>query len=201
MVSELKAQLGAQIPRLRILREKKAEDPGTLAGSSFDLVENYFENSINDIDAPDDISVVVTEATTSGSLFTRYTQHSTGTRGTRASSKNRRREERKRARGKKGTIYEEEYLINSIIRLMQRVQDIREEVMKLIVALMMIDKRREAEEIQKNFAGLVENIRTCTPEVSTEPMVSSRMSGDGETPSVTLNFAVTDVFKGSQLLV
>ena len=73
--------------------------------------------------------------------------------------------------------------------------------MQLIVALMMIDKRREAEEIQKNFAGLVENIRTCAPEVSTESMLSSRMSGDGETPSVTLNFAVTDVFKGSQLLV
>jgi elongator complex protein 1 len=29
LVSELKAQLGAQVPRLRILREKKAEDPGT----------------------------------------------------------------------------------------------------------------------------------------------------------------------------
>jgi hypothetical protein len=28
LVSELKAQLNAQIPRLRILREKKAEDPG-----------------------------------------------------------------------------------------------------------------------------------------------------------------------------
>lgn len=156
---------------------------------------------MNEIDAPDDISVVVTEATTSGSLFTRYTQQSTGTRGTRTSSKNRRREERKRARGKKGTIYEEEYLINSIIRLMQRVQDIREEVMQLIVALMMIDKRREAEEIQKNFSSLVENIRSCAPELNSEPMMSSRMSGDGETPSVTLNFAVTDVFKGSQLLV
>jgi elongator complex protein 1 len=193
--------LGAQIPRLRILREKKAEDPGTSAFSSVDSVENYFENSLSEIDAPDDISVIVTEATTSGSLFTRYTQQSTGTRGTRATSKNRRREERKRARGKKGTIYEEEYLVNSVIRLMQRVQDIREEVMQLIVALMMIDKRREAEEIQRNFAGLVEDIRSCAVEVSSEPMMSSRMSGDGETPSVTLNFALTEVFKGSQLLV
>jgi elongator complex protein 1 len=30
LVSELKAQLNAQVPRLRILREKKAEDPGTV---------------------------------------------------------------------------------------------------------------------------------------------------------------------------
>lgn len=73
--------------------------------------------------------------------------------------------------------------------------------MQLIVALMMIDKRREAEEIQRNFAGLVEDIRSCAVEVSSEPMMSSRMSGDGETPSVTLNFALTEVFKGSQLLV
>lgn len=84
---------------------------------------------------------------------------------------------------------------------MQRVQDIRDEVMQLIVALMMIDKRREAEEIQKNFTGLVDNIRSCAPEVSSEPMMSSRVSGDGESPKITLNFAVTDVFKGSQLLV
>lgn len=145
--------------------------------------------------------MVITEATTSGSLFTRYTQQSTGTRGTRASSKNRRREERKRARGKKGTIYEEEYLVNSVIRLMQRVQDIREEVMQLIVALMMIDKRREAEEIQKSFAGLVEDIRNCAPEVTSEPVMGSRMSGDGEEASLTLNFAVMDLFKGSDLLV
>ena len=63
--------------------------------------ENYFEGITNEIDAPDDISVVATEATTSASLFTRYTPHSAGSRGTRTTSKNRRREERKRARGKK----------------------------------------------------------------------------------------------------
>lgn len=84
---------------------------------------------------------------------------------------------------------------------MQRVQDIREEVMQLIVALMMIDKRREAEEIQKSFAGLVEDIRSCAPEVTSEPVMGSRMSGDGEEASLTLNFAVMDLFKGSDLLV
>jgi elongator complex protein 1 len=168
---------------------------------SIDGVENYFESTSSDVDIPDDISVVLTEATTSGSLFTRYTQHSTGTRGTRATSKNRRREERKRARGKKGTIYEEEYLVNSIVRLMQRVQDIRDEVMQLIIALMMIDKRREAEEIQKSFTKLVEDIRTCAPEVTSDPVMGSGISGDGLTPSISLNVAVMDLFRGSDLLV
>jgi hypothetical protein len=36
------------------------------------------------------------------------------------SSKTRRREERKKARGKKGTIYEEEYLVGSLKRLYER---------------------------------------------------------------------------------
>src|SRR5579871_4943533 len=102
---------------------------------------------MNDIDAPDDISVVATEASTSATLFTRYTPQSVGSRGSRASSKNRRREERKRARGKKGTVYEEEYLVNSIGRLMQRVESVREDIQRLVVALMMIHKRFEAGEL------------------------------------------------------
>jgi hypothetical protein len=36
------------------------------------------------------------------------------------SSKSKRREERKKARGKKGTIYEEEYLVGSLKRLYER---------------------------------------------------------------------------------
>ncbi len=164
------------------------------------MPENYFEgNATNDIDAPDDISVVATEATTSASLFTRYTPQSAGSRGTRASSKNRRREERKRARGKKGTIYEEEYLVNSIGRLIQRVQDIRGEVTRLITALMMINKRFEASEIQRNFEKLVEEIRGCVLEVFAEPMpVSSLVSGEG---NVVSPVPVVEPFVGTELLV
>src|SRR5271169_870552 len=143
------------------------------------MSETYFEGITNEIDAPDDISVVATEATNSASLFTRYTPHSAGSRGTRSTSKNRRREERKRARGKKGTIYEEEYLVNSIGRLIQRVQDIRGEIMRLITALMIIDKRFEARELQRGFQRLVEDVRGCLREVFAEPVVSSRMSREG----------------------
>jgi elongator complex protein 1 len=119
---------------------------------------------------PDDISVVATEPT-SASLFTRYTPQSAGSRGTRTTSRNRRREERKRARGKKGTIYEEEYLVNSIERLIKRVQDSRGEVLRLITALMMIDKRTEAGEMQKRFQGVVDEIRNCVEEVFSEAVV------------------------------
>jgi elongator complex protein 1 len=143
-------------------------------------IDNYFEGNItNEIDAPDDISVMASEATTSASLFTRYTPQSVGSRGTRSSSKSRRREERKRARGKKGTIYEEEYLVNSIVRWIQRVNEIRGEVERLIVALMSIDKRTEAAEIHKNFGRLIEEIRSCAPEVFSEPVHTIQVTRDG----------------------
>lgn len=195
LISELKAQLNAQVPRLRILREKKAEDP-----------DMYFEGTAaNDIDAPDDISIVASEVTTSPSLFTRYTPQSGSSRMTRTTSKNRRREERKRARGKKGTIYEEEYLVNSVGRLIQRTQDIREDVSRLVTALMMIDRRLEAGECQRGFQRLVEEIRGCVTEVFSEPSVVGRVNQDGigieEEVSAVREVPIVEPFEGSILLV
>jgi len=124
--------------------------------------------------------------TTSASLFTRYTAQSRETKGTRASSKNRRREERKRARGKKGTVYEEEYLINSIGRLIARVEDTRGDVGKLVHALMVIGKRLEAGEVQRGFAVLVEKIRECIEEVfsGVDGAANERDNGNTPVPSV-----------------
>jgi elongator complex protein 1 len=165
-------------------------------------LDNFFEGITPEIDVPDDISVVATEATTSASLFTRYTAQSAGSRGTRTSSKNRRREERKRARGKKGTVYEEEYLVNSISRLIQRVQDIREDVTGLIVALMMIDKRFEAGEMQNSFQRLVEEIKIRTSEVFADPLTRIRVSRSGIEESPLMgDVPVVETFNGSELLV
>ena len=113
MLSEMKSQLSAQVPRLRELRQRKLDDPiAFLDGADG-----------GDVDIPDDLSLAPTDASTTGGTFmTRYTNRSTGTLATNASrqtSKNRRREERKRARGKKGTVYEEEYLTNSLERLIE----------------------------------------------------------------------------------
>lgn len=151
---------------------------------------------------PDDISIVATEASTSASLFTRYTPQSSGSRATRSTSKNRRREERKRARGKKGTIYEEEYLVNSIDRLIQRVENIRGDIQRLVVALMMIHKRFEAGELQSNFAKLVDEIRSCVVEVFSEPVLSMQVRRDGmEETSVVKKVPDVQQFRKSELLV
>lgn len=135
LLADCKSQIQAQIPRLRSLRLKKERDP--LAFYTGDRTADGEGGQ----DFPDDVSLASTNATTSnGTFMTRYTG-TTGTTGTfntattRKTSKNRRREERKRARGKKGSVYEEEYIVNSIGRLIERVNSVGDEVGRLVVGL------------------------------------------------------------------
>ncbi|RMY09186.1 hypothetical protein D0868_04380 [Hortaea werneckii] len=138
MLAEMRTQLNAQVPRLRELREKKVEDPMAFIDGGVDAP---------DADVPDDISLVTTNASTTGTFMTRYTNRSTGTlatNATRKTSKNRRREERKRAKGKKGTVYEEEYLVNSIARLIERLNSIVSDLTTLVESLMRRAMRERA---------------------------------------------------------
>ncbi|KAL8905894.1 MAG: hypothetical protein Q9171_006493 [Xanthocarpia ochracea] len=152
LLADCKAQLLAQVPRIQELRAKKKEDP--LA---------FFEGDVNEgKDIPDDVSLAATDVSTmGGSLFTRYTNRSmTGTAETgtsRRSSKNRRREERKRARGKKGSVYEEEYLVNSVRRLVERVNGVGDEVGRLVEWLVrrrMVERARAVEGSMAEVVGL-----------------------------------------------
>ncbi len=154
LLADCKAQVTAQVARIRELRQKKKEDP--LA---------FFEGDVNDgKEIPDDISLAATDAasTMGGSLFTRYTNRSmTGTAETgtsRRSSKNRRREERKRARGKKGSVYEEEYLVNSVRRLVERVNSVGDEVGRLVEWLV---RRRMVERARAVEGGMTEVVGLC----------------------------------------
>ena len=151
LLAECKSQLNAQAARLRELRVKKAEEP--LA---------FFDGGVNGgADIPDNVSLAATDAsTTGGSLFTRYTNQTgtIGTNATRRTSKNRRREERKRARGKKGSAYEEEYLVNSIGRLIERVNFVGDEVGRLVVGLMRRGMRERAKAVE---GAMVEIIGLC----------------------------------------
>ena len=159
LLAEMKSQLAAQVPRLRELRQRKAEDPMAFLDGA----------DGGDGDVPDNISLAPTDASTSGGTFmTRYTNRSMSTlatNATRKTSKNRRREERKRARGKKGTVYEEEYLINSIARLIDRLNDVGEDVGRLVDGLMRRSMRELAMAVQAAMDGVVGSIKACTDEV------------------------------------
>lgn len=154
LIADCRAQLLAQVPRIKELRVKKTEDPLGFFGGDPTTGEAGEGGGGDGEDIPDNISLAPTDSSTMGgqSLFTRYTGHHTNTNhasanfagtitssATRQTSRTRRREERKRARGKKGSVYEEEYLVGSVRRLVERVNATHGEVGRLVQAL----RRRE----------------------------------------------------------
>ncbi|KAL5346138.1 putative elongator complex protein 1 [Pseudogymnoascus australis] len=160
LLAECKGQLNAQVPRIRELRERALADP---------LAFYEGEASKGDADIPDDISVAASGVSTSASLFTRYTgRQSLGTAATGASrvtSKNRRREERKRARGKKGSVYEEEYLVASVGRLIERAESTREEIQRLVEGLVRRGMREGALAVEALGAEVVQMCKDSVKEV------------------------------------
>jgi elongator complex protein 1 len=166
LLAECKVQLLAQVPRIHELRAKALADP--LA---------FYEGERGgggDGELPDNVSVAASShLSTNRSLFTRYTGkgsqgQSVGTAGTgvsRATSKNRRREERKRARGKKGSVYEEEYLVASVGRLIDRVESVRGEVGRLVVGLVRRGMWERARAVEGSLAEVVGMCEGCVAEV------------------------------------
>ncbi|GMM57119.1 Elongator subunit [Maudiozyma humilis] len=154
LVADCKGQVNSQLRRLRELRTKKAEDPYAFYGQ--------------ETEQADDVSIAPSETSTKESFFTRYTGKTGGTAKTGASrrtAKNKRREERKRARGKKGTIYEEEYLVQSIGRLIDRLDQTKPDAVRLIDGLCRRNKRQQAHQIQKNFVEVLDLLKDNIKEI------------------------------------
>lgn len=159
LLADCKGQIESQLKRLRELREKKSLDPYAFYGESG---EN--ENT------PDNVSIAPSETSTKESFFTRYTGKTSGTAKTGASrrtAKNKRREERKRARGKKGTIYEEEYLISSIGRLIDRLEVTKPDTIKLLEAMVQRNMISQAHLIQTSFVSLLQLLKDNVVEIYT----------------------------------
>lgn len=173
LLADFKGQLNSQLNRLRELRAKKKEDPYAFYGIPND-----------DMDAPDNVSIAPSETSTAPSFFTRYTGKTSGTAKTGASrrtSKNRKREERKRAKGRKGTIYEEEYLIKSVGRLIERMDQTQPDAIELIDCLIRRDMREKAYQIQKSWLEIVKFLRENVEEIhKMEEKDRERMDDNGE---------------------
>lgn len=166
LTSDMKTQLASQVPRIEALRTKKAEDPLAFFGGDAETGDAG--------DVPDNISLAATDATTLAgrSMFTRYGGGGSGTStrfggtvrsdASRQTSKTRRKEERKRARGKKGSVYEEEYLVASVARLIARFNGVHEEVERLVSGLRrraMGELAGKVEEVMSEIGGLCEDAR------------------------------------------
>ncbi|KAL4889007.1 IKI3 family-domain-containing protein [Aspergillus ambiguus] len=150
LLADFRGQLNAQVPRVRELRERRAADPLAYFGG---------DPTTGDLgaDIPDNVSLAPTDASTLAgrTMYTRYTGKTTASRQT---SRTRRREERKRARGKKGTVYEEEYLVNSVRRLIERVNSTVAETEGLVDALLRRGMRERAAAIEK---AMQEVLKLC----------------------------------------
>lgn len=180
LLAECKAQLLAQVPRIRELRIKAIQDP---------LAFYEGERGAGGDDLPDDVSVAASSGiVTNRSLFTRYTgKGSQGgslgtarTGDTRVTSKNRRREERKRARGKKGSVYEEEYLVASVGRLIDRVESVRDEISRLVAGLVRRGMWERARAVESAVAEVVGMCKACVPEVYQVEEKPAVVEGQGE---------------------
>lgn len=173
-LADMKTQLLAQVPRLRELRAKKAEDP--LA---------FFEGLDEDARIPDNISLAPTDTTGGNTFMTRYTSRTgtVNTATTRKTSKNKRREERKRARGKKGSVYEEEYLVNSIERLIERVNSMNEEIERLVEGLLKRGMRERADAVSNAVRDVIgrceEAVQEMYPEKKEEEGPQTNGVGQG----------------------
>jgi elongator complex protein 1 len=152
LLADCKGQLNAQVPRIKDLRVKKAEDPLAFFGGDAAMMNG-------EVDIPDNISLAATDASTAGgqSLFTRYGSNHSKFGGTVASnishktSKTKRKEERKRARGKKGSVYEEEYLVASVARLIERLSGVQDEVTRLVEGLLRRAMRERAKAVNDSM--------------------------------------------------
>ncbi|CAG8837882.1 14099_t:CDS:2, partial [Racocetra persica] len=130
-----------------------------------DLDQN--EESIENAD-------VFSDTSSMASGFTRYSQSNTqlSIHSTRSgkSAKSRRRQERKKARGKKGSIYEEGYILDSLKRLIERFNTTQADILNLLNCLVRLGYTKRAQQIQVLFSDLEERIKNDLDEIFDTPI-------------------------------
>ncbi|KAI8643421.1 IKI3 family-domain-containing protein [Parasitella parasitica] len=152
-IDEMMAQFHKQSARLVELRTKKSEV--------------NIENAMANDDTLDNIDMF-SDTTSMYSQFTRYTNASSrvssvssqGSTKTRKTSKLRKKEERKRARGKKGSVFEEEYIVNSVKKLIEKASTMQHDLGNLTRALVPFEYVEEARAIQEKFEKFLKELES-----------------------------------------
>ncbi|RDW57132.1 Elongator subunit IKI3 [Aspergillus mulundensis] len=187
LLADFRSQLQAQVPRIAELRVRRIHDPLAYFGGDPTMADGGAG-----VEIPDNVSLAATDASTLAgkSMFTRYTgKTSSGkTTSSRQSSRNRRKEERKRARGKKGTVYEEEYLVNSVRRLIERVGATVSEVDNLVDALLRRGMRERAAAIEKAMSDVLKLCEESQEEVFAAQQQQQQQEQEGEQAADVENF-------------
>ncbi|KAG1738258.1 pol II transcription elongation factor [Suillus lakei] len=156
-INEMREQLRKQIARLTELRIKKVEEP--------DAFYNLDDPTLHNVDVMTDVSMAPT-------TFTRYTVAPSATsKASKRSSKTKRKMERKLGSGRKGTVDEEEYILKSVTKLVERCATTRGEIKKLLPHLLQLSQihREEGVALQVEFDRLQSELREAIEDIWKKP--------------------------------
>ncbi|KAF9584994.1 hypothetical protein BGW38_004344 [Lunasporangiospora selenospora] len=153
-IREMREQFDKQIKRLKEVRDLKIEK--ALAEAADDMI---MDDALDNVD-------MMSDTTSMASGFSRYTAAnstmSKSSHSSRSSSQYtarlRKRAEKKRQRGKKGSIFEEEYLINSLRKLILRVDTTKPDVHAMLCTLASSMSLERASALKQEFRGLLDDI-------------------------------------------
>ncbi|OZJ05806.1 hypothetical protein BZG36_00877 [Bifiguratus adelaidae] len=142
-IKEMGDRFRKQSDRLQELRREK------VAKASMDLP---VDDALDNVD-------MMSDTTSMMSAYTRYTQTTTQqsiySTTSNKTAKMRKKEEKKKARGKKGSIYEEEYIIDSLRRVTGRVLSLQEEVKDYLQTLVTFGQLDRAKSVKTAFQDLM----------------------------------------------
>ncbi|PVU97076.1 hypothetical protein BB561_000781 [Smittium simulii] len=170
-INEHQTNLEAKLSRLEELRKIPLSN---IAASLLPGIS--FKNQEMDVDVMSDTASMASQfsvftiasATTANSSISKSNRSikSSKTSNSKMSSKNRKREAKKKLRGRKGTIYEESYLVESINRSVSQIRNLADcDVPNMIFALLNFDGLILAKELSDLFAKLIETLNSCLDNV------------------------------------
>ncbi|KAF8925154.1 hypothetical protein BGZ58_001096 [Dissophora ornata] len=152
-IRDMQEQFDKQIKRLREVRDQKIEK--ALAEAAEDMAP---DDGLDNVD-------MMSDTTSMASGFSRYTaansvlsKSSQSSRSSQYTARLKKRHDRKRARGKKGSAYEEEYLINSLRKLILRVDSTKPDVHAMLQCLAASMSLQRAKALQQEFAKVLQDI-------------------------------------------
>lgn len=167
-IDEISEAFTSKLSRLKEVRSKPLEilvDENTMAGS-------------DNIDVMSDTASMASQFTTFTGTVTNATSRMTGSTARRI-SKNKKKEQKRKARGKKGSIYEESYLVDSLSKLIDRVRVHQTAVRDMNWALIRFGKLSVANGLQSKFEVLVRQVLDNANPIFDEQRVQMRMGENG----------------------
>lgn len=149
-IADIRDLLEKQIQRLNYLSDRRTNEPAFYFGDE--------DTNLGNVD-------VMTDVSNPGTLFTRYTVAPTASDRSKRTSRSKRKLDRKA--GRKGTVQEEEYLLQSLTKLISRLEAVEGDARALLPHLLQLDKEHvdAAVSLQQEILDLEKALKTDIDQV------------------------------------